>query len=120
MDTTRDITPGTATFSDDGTTGDSAARVATRRRRWAGAIVVLAAAAITTGVLVGSNLASAPDPAGHGRCRSAGGRPLVHSRAARRTVEDLHERHRKNQLRLPGAVDRHDAAGRRRGPGGGR
>lgn len=65
MDTTRDNTPGTATFSDDGTTGDSAARAATRRRRrWAGAIVVIAAAAITTGVLVGSNLASAPDRAG--------------------------------------------------------
>lgn len=65
MDTTRDNTSGTATFSDDGITGDSAARAVTRRRRrWAGAIVVIAGVAITTGVLVGSNLASAPDPTG--------------------------------------------------------
>lgn len=65
MDPTRDNTPVTATFTDDGTTGDPAARAATRRRRrWAGAVVVIAAAAITTGVLVGSNLASAPGPAG--------------------------------------------------------
>ena len=65
MDTTRDNTTGTATFSDDGTPRDSTAPAATRRRwPWLAAIAALAVAAVTAGVLVAGNLTSAPAPAG--------------------------------------------------------